>query len=126
MRRCLTGFATCDTLLLKKRGKGRSKGGVRVVYTIDEIRDITSPIAASYGVRRLSLFGSYARGEATDSSDVDLLLDREGMARGWAIGGLYSDLRDALGKELDMVTTASAEAAFLARIRRDEVTLYER
>lgn len=48
------------------------------------------------------------------------------MPGGWAIGGLYSDLRDALGKELDMVTTAGAEKAFLARIHRDEVTLYER
>ena len=97
-----------------------------MVYSIDQIRDITSPIAASYGVKRLSLFGSYARGEATENSDVDLLVDRAGMAGGWAIGGLYSDLRDALGQELDMVTTTGAEAAFLRRIRRDEVTLYER
>lgn len=96
-----------------------------MVYTIDQIRGITSPIAASYGVKRLSLFGSYARGEATEESDVDLLVDRAGLAGGWAIGGLYSDLRDALGKELDMVTTGGAEAAFLARIHRDEVTLYE-
>ena len=97
-----------------------------MVYTIDQIRDITSPIAASYGVKKLSLFGSYARGEATEDSDIDLLIDRTGMAGGWAIGGLYSDLRDALGKELDMVTTGGIEAAFLARIHRDEVMLYER
>lgn len=97
-----------------------------MVYSIDQIRQIISPIASSYGIKRLSLFGSYARGEATDASDIDLLIDREGMAGGWAIGGLYSDLRDALGKELDMVTTGGAEAAFLARIHRDEVTLYER
>lgn len=97
-----------------------------MIYSINQIRDIASPIAASYGVRRMSLFGSYARGEATDESDIDLLIDRSGMAPGWAIGGLYSDLQDALGKDLDMVTTAGAEAAFLARIRKDEVTLYER
>ena len=97
-----------------------------MVYSINQIRNIASPIAASYGVKRMSLFGSYARGEATEDSDIDLLIDRAGMAGGWAIGGLYSDLRDALGKELDLVTTAGAEADFLTRIQRDEVTLYER
>lgn len=97
-----------------------------MIYSIHQIREIASPIAASYGVKRMSLFGSYARGEATEESDIDLLIDRAGMRGGWAIGGLYSDLSDALGKELDMVTTAGADSAFLARIRRDEVTLYER
>lgn len=95
-----------------------------MVYAIDEIKTITAPIAASYGVKSLSLFGSYARGEATDDSDVDLLVDRTGMARGWAIGGLYADLADALGKELDMVTTTGADDAFLSRIQRDAVHLY--
>ena len=97
-----------------------------MVYSIDQIRAIASPIAASYGVKSLSLFGSYARGEATDDSDVDLLLDWSGISSGWAIGGLYADLCEALGKELDMVTTTGAEEAFLSRIRTDEVRLYER
>ena len=99
-----------------------------MVYTIEQIRRIASPIAAFYGVKSLSLFGSYARGEATEDSDIDidLLLDRSGMSGGWAIGGLYSDLSEALGKELDMVTTTGADRSFLARIQRDEVRLYER
>ena len=49
-----------------------------MIYTVDEIRDI----AASYGINSLSLLGSYARGEATDDSDIDLLIDRGGMAGG--------------------------------------------
>ena len=99
-----------------------------MVYTIEQIRRIASPIAAFYGVKSLSLFGSYARGEATEDSDIDidLLLDRSGMSGGWAIGGLYSDLSEALGKELNMVTTTGADRSFLARIQRDEVRLYER
>ena len=97
-----------------------------MIYTINQIREIAMPIAASYGVKSLSLFGSYARGEATEDSDIDLLLDRAGMAGGWAMGGLYADLRDALGKELDLVTVGGAKPDFLNRIRRDEVRLYER
>ena len=97
-----------------------------MVYTIEQIRNIAAPIAASYGVKSLSLFGSYARGEATDKSDVDLLLDWTGISSGWDVGGLYSDLCEALGKELDMVTMTGAEASFLSRIKSDEVKLYER
>ena len=95
-----------------------------MIYTVDEIKSIAAPIAAAYGVRSLSLFGSYARGEATEDSDVDLLLDWTGISSGWAVGGLYADLQEALNKELDMVTTTGAEASFLAKIRSDEVPLY--
>ena len=96
-----------------------------MVYTIEQIRNIVSPIAASYGVKSLSLFGFYARGEAEDSSDIDLLLDRTGMSRGWAIGGLYADLAEALGKDLDLVTTTGADRDFLRRIQSDTVNLYQ-
>ena len=97
-----------------------------MIYTIEQIRSIASPIAEAYGVKSLSLFGSYARGEADEDSDIDLLLDRSGMRGGWAMGGLYSDLSEALGKELDLVTTAGADGAFLSRIGRDAVRLYVR
>ena len=45
------------------------------VYSIDEIRSIVSPIAQDYGVERVFLFGSYARGEATEKSDLDFKVD---------------------------------------------------
>ena len=96
-----------------------------MILTLEQILDISAPIAASYGVKKLSLFGSYARGEATEDSDVDLLVDRGGSVGGWAMGGLYMDLCEALGKKLDLVTTGSQDHAFLERIRNDEVMLYE-
>ena len=48
------------------------------IYTIDEIRKIISPIATRYGVERMFLFGSYARGEATTQSDLDFRLETQG------------------------------------------------
>ncbi len=45
-------------------------------YTIKEIQNKTAPIAESYGIKKMSLFGSYARGEATDDSDIDLFIDK--------------------------------------------------
>lgn len=52
-----------------RAGKGNK------VYTIAEIRAKAVPIAKKYGVKKLSLFGSYARGEADEKSDLDFLYD---------------------------------------------------
>ena len=96
-----------------------------MIYTIENIRQIAVPIAQAYNIKSLHLFGSYARGEATETSDVDLLIDRGDIRSGFTLGGLYADLRDGFQKDLDMVTVQGADADFLARIRKDEVLLYE-
>ena len=44
---------------------------IRMRYTINEIMNKTTPIAKTYGIERMSLFGSYVRGEAKDESDAD-------------------------------------------------------
>lgn len=49
--------------------------GVSVIYTQDQIRQMIAPIAEKYHLKAVFLFGSYARGDATESSDVDLLVD---------------------------------------------------
>ena len=43
---------------------------------ISTIKEILVPIAQSYGVRKLYLFGSYAKGNATEESDIDLLVEK--------------------------------------------------
>ena len=94
------------------------------VYTIEEIRSIVAPIAAIHDVDRIYLFGSYARGEATPSSDIDLRVDK-GRLRGLiALGALYADLEDGLGKKLDLLTTGSLDQKFLQHIAKEEVLIY--
>ena len=46
------------------------------MLTIDEIKAAVAPICERYGVKRMTLFGSYARGDADDKSDVDLMVDK--------------------------------------------------
>ena len=77
------------------------------VYSIDEIREIVAPIAKQHGVDKVFLFGSYARGDATPASDVDLCVDAPKLRGLFALGGLYADLEDALKKSIDVVTTGS-------------------
>jgi hypothetical protein len=95
------------------------------IYTVEDLRTIVAPIAARYGVARVYLFGSYARGEANAESDVDLRVDK-GLLKGlFALGALYSDLADGLGKKLDLLTTGSLDGQFLKRIAKEEVLLYD-
>lgn len=74
------------------------------VYTIQEICDRVRPVAEKYGTGAIYLFGSYARGSATDESDVDLLVDAENV-NGFKFFGLYPAFKEALGKPVDIVTT---------------------
>ena len=70
------------------------------------------------------LFGSYARGDMTDSSDIDLRIDK-GSIKGFQLAGLLLDLEDSLGCSVDLVPTTSLDQRFLDSIRDDEVLLYE-
>lgn len=94
------------------------------IYSIDEIKKIISPIASRYGVERVFLFGSYARGETTEESDLDFRIDK-GTLRGlFQLGGLYSDLEGKFDKKLDLLTTGSLEQKFLDRIASEEILVY--
>lgn len=93
-------------------------------YTINEMKEIVAPIAHRYGVERIFLFGSRARGDNTPGSDIDLRVDRGG-AKGFALGGLYEDLSEAFHVDLDLLTTGSLDEDFLQKIRQEEVLLYD-
>lgn len=95
------------------------------MLTIEEIKKAVTPICERYGVERLSLFGSYARGEADDLSDVDLLVDR-GKLTGFAYFGFYGDLERALGVDTDLLSRDGTRQRFLNKIAKDEVLLYAR
>ena len=94
-------------------------------YSIEEIRQIVAPIAARYGVERVYLFGSRARGDNTPESDVDLRVDKGSLKGLFALGGLYEELSEALQTDLDLLTTGSLDEKFLRRIQPEEVLLYE-
>ncbi len=65
-----------------------------MVYSIKEIKRIAIPIAKKYGVDSLSLFGSYARGEATSESDVDFYIDKGNIKGLLDFIGFIQDLEE--------------------------------
>lgn len=94
------------------------------MFTIEEIKQKSVPIARKYGVKKLSLFGSYARGEADEKSDVDFLIER-GKIRGLEYVGFILDLEDEFKCHVDVVLEGSNNKEFLSEIKMDEVILYE-
>lgn len=94
-------------------------------YLIEEIKAIIRPIARKYGVSRVYLFGSYARGDATENSDVDLRVDKGSLKGMFALCGLYTEIEEALQLKVDILTTGSLEGDFLHKIQNEEVLLYE-
>lgn len=95
-------------------------------YTIEEIKTKTVPIAKSYGVQSLGLFGSYARNEATDDSDVDLCVEKGSLRSLLQYFSFVHDLEKVLGCHVDVITTEIEDKAFLNRIMGERVLLYER
>ena len=95
------------------------------MLTIDVISKLVSPICKNYEIDRLYLFGSYARGEATDKSDVDFRVDR-GILTGFAFGGFYGEIQNTLGIPTDILTTEQLSDKFLSEIKKYEVIIYER
>ena len=96
------------------------------VYSIDQIKELLTPVARSYGVKRVMLFGSYARGEASENSDIDLHVYCGNIRGLFELSGFRLDLVDAFGKEVDVVTHDGMRRRFYERIRNDEVLLYSR
>ena len=96
------------------------------IYTKDEIKNIIEPIAREYGVRRVSLFGSYARGDAKPNSDIDLRLVDKGKIIGYfELAGFQRRLEESFGVHVDVLTTGALDNDFLSRISNEEVMLFE-
>lgn len=94
-------------------------------YTVNEIKDRTVPIAKAYGIGKMSLFGSYARGEAKDDSDVDLYIERGRLKSLLQYFAFIDELESVLNCHVDVVTTGIEDKQFLSSIMREGVLLYE-
>jgi predicted nucleotidyltransferase len=95
------------------------------MYSIQEISHIVSPIARTYGVSRLSVFGSYARGEATPDSDIDFRIVDDGSLRGLIkLAGFCRELETELSTPVDVLTNDALDEDFLNRIKDEEVLVY--
>ena len=106
-----------------------------MIYTVEQISEIITPIVKRYGLPAVYLFGSYARGTANDTSDIDLLVDTTGtqLKSLITLGALYCELEEALQKPIDLITVSSlqqsarmpSEEDFRNAVMKERVMLYD-
>ncbi len=76
-------------------------------------------LAERHGLQNVRVFGSMARGDATDSSDVDLLVTLPPDRTGLALGGLLADVQNLLHRRVDVVTERGLHPALRGRILKE-------
>src|SRR5215216_4601073 len=94
--------------------------------TLTELREKRSEIielARARGASHIRVFGSVARGEAGEGSDVDFIVDLEPGRSLFDLGGLLMDLRDLLEQDVDVVSERGLRPRVAERVLADAVEL---
>lgn len=94
------------------------------VLTIKQIKEAIMPIMRRHGIDDVYLFGSYARGEANNNSDVDIYCGRGDVNTLWKLSSFKDELINALKKDVDIVTIgAQMPDYFEEQLRKDMIKL---
>ena len=91
--------------------------------TIKEIENKILPVLRKYHVRRASLFGSIVRGEMTEESDIDILVELPETASLLDLAGLKIDIEELLGRNVDVLTYDSLHPLLRDRILSEQVAI---
>jgi predicted nucleotidyltransferase len=106
-----------------------------MIYTLEQIKELVEPIAQKYKLKTLWVFGSYARGEATEDSDVDFLMDYTDSTIGniFDFSDIVTDLEQTFKRDIDLISTLTLfspimkknRANFIDVVSKERVILYE-
>ena len=103
---------------------------VNIIITLMSKETITKLIADYFKtqpVLKAWLFGSFSRGEETDASDIDILIVLDDNQHvGLKFFGMYEDLKELLGRNVDLVTDRSLAPFARESVDRDKILIYER
>jgi len=90
---------------------------------IREKREEILALCAKYGARNVRLFGSVARGEADERSDLDFLVELEPGRTLFDLGGLQYELEELLGHRVDVTTERGLKLRIRERVLREAVPI---
>lgn len=94
--------------------------------TIDEIRNKIVPILPNYGIKQLAIFGSVVRGESTEDSDIDILVEFKDKENKTLLDlvGFELDIAQLLHHKVDVLTYASIHPLLKEHILQEQEILY--
>ena len=99
---------------------------------ITEIKKLTEPIFKEYGVEKAYIFGSYARGDYNENSDIDIIISSKSIRSLLIIGAILEALKLVLKKEVDLIEEECFEEdeideidqEFYNRIKKERILIY--
>ena len=96
------------------------------IYRLDEISRMVAPVAADFGIRKMSVFGSYARGDESENSDIDFHVIDRGALRGLIqLAAFELALEEQFNRKVDVITSGSLFHDVKQNIEREEYVIYE-
>jgi len=95
------------------------------MITPDMIYEKVNSILTSHGAKKISIFGSYARGEAHPESDIDIMVEFAERKSLLDIVGIEQELSEALGIKVDLLTEKSISPYLVDRIKKEMVVIHE-
>ena len=92
------------------------------VYTIKQIKSIIKPILHKYGITNINIFGSYARGEANENSDIDIFMTNSIDIDFFQLGMIKKELEVLFCKDVDLITLhENLRESFVANLKKDAI-----
>ena len=85
---------------------------------LEKLRACKPELQRKYPISRLGLFGSYARGEATESSDIDVAVELSGPM-GLNFVAMANEIEELFGTKVDVVPKRSIKPVYLASVEKD-------
>ena len=105
---------------------------VETINSLHMTKETMTQLIADYfktqPVLKVWLFGSFSRGEQREDSDVDILIlpDKSQHFSLFTLSGMYEDLKDLLGREVDLITEGGLMPFARESADRDKILIYER
>ena len=98
------------------------------IYSIEEIRTILKKILIDTPVDSVILFGSYAKNEATENSDIDLIIDTKQILMGFKLFSLITKIEETFHKQIDAFEKSEVieNSEIDEEIKKTGVIVYEK
>lgn len=97
---------------------------VPMLQVPDEIKRTIIKILSGYGAVRISIFGSFARGEERPESDIDIIVRFDHPKSLLQLIHIEEEVKNAVNRNIDLLTENSINPYLIDSIRRDEVVIY--
>lgn len=98
------------------------------IYSIEDIKNMIYDILIHTDVDKAILFGSYAKNEQTQNSDIDILLDSNGKIKGLKFFAIIDMIREKFGKDVDIIEKSeiNENSRIEKEIEKTGVVIYEK